>query len=160
MGEKAIGAIWSYGHRNPQGMAIHPVTQELWEQEHGPKGGDEINIIKKGKNYGWPVITHGREYSGEYIGPTSKEGMEQPVKYYTPAIAPSSLMIYSGRLFSSWSGDFFSTALIGQNISRVVIQKQNNVLEATHEESLLPSNFPHRIRNIREAPNGEIIFFY
>ena len=155
---KALAAIWSYGHRNPQGLAIHPHTGQIWEQEHGPRGGDEINLIQKGKNYGWPVITYGKEYWGPSIGTTHKKGMEQPIKFYVPSIAPSSLMIYSGRLFTGWKGDFFSTALRDPHISRVVIKKSGKtVLKAIKQESIL-SDFPHRIRHIRETPNGQIIF--
>ena len=158
---KALAAIWSYGHRNPQGLALHPHTGDIWEQEHGPRGGDEINLIQKGKNYGWPIITYGREYWGPSIGTTHKKGMEQPVKFYVPSIAPSSLMIYSGRLFTKWKGDFFSTALKDPHISRVVIKYMKKsgktAPKATKQESIL-SNFPHRIRHIREAPNGQIIF--
>ena len=158
-GRKALAAIWSYGHRNPQGLAIHPHTGELWEQEHGPRGGDEINLIKRGKNYGWPVITYGKEYWGPSIGTTHKDGMEQPIKFYVPSIAPSSLMIYSGRLFTDWKGDFFSTALKDPHISRVVIRniKGSIVPKVFKQESIL-NDFPHRIRHISEAPNGKVIF--
>ena len=160
-GRMALDAIWSYGHRNPQGLAIHPHTGELWEQEHGPRGGDEINLIKKGKNYGWPVITYGREYWGPSIGTTHKSGMQQPVKFYVPSIAPSSLMIYSGRLFTAWKGNLFSTALRDPHIDRIVIKNKKRskglVPEVFKQESLL-NDFPERIRHIREAPNGQIIF--
>ena len=155
-----LKAIWSYGHRNPQGLAIHPHTSELWEQEHGPRGGDEINLIEKGKNYGWPVITYGKEYWGPSIGTTHKKGMQQPIKYYVPSIAPSSLMIYSGRLFSKWKGDFFSAALRDPHISRVVIQKTDSTSapRVVREEKLL-SGFRHRIRHIREDMRTGIIYF-
>lgn len=160
-GRRILSAIWSYGHRNPQGLAVHPHTEELWEQEHGPRGGDEINLIKKGKNYGWPVITYGREYWGPSIGTTHKAGMQQPIKFYVPSIAPSSLMIYSGRLFTKWKGDFFSTALRDPYIDRIVIKKKERsgrlVPEVFKQESLL-SDFPERIRHIRETPHGQIIF--
>lgn len=157
---KVLEAIWSYGHRNPQGLVIHPHTSELWEQEHGPRGGDEINLIEKGKNYGWPVITYGKEYWGPSIGTTHKKGMQQPIKYYVPSIAPSSLMIYSGRLFSKWKGDFFSTALRDPHISRVVIQKTHSRSnpQVLKEEKLL-SGFRHRIRHIREDLRTGIIYF-
>ncbi len=150
----AIPAVWSYGHRNPQGMAIHPATGELWEQEHGPRGGDEINRILKGKNYGWPVITYGREYWGPKIGATHKEGMQQPVKYFVPSIAPSSLMIYSGKLFPQWKHHFFSAALKLQHLNRLKIDKNHQVLE---EERLL-KDLGKRIRHVRESPSGEIWF--
>ena len=158
-GRKVLAAIWSYGHRNPQGLAVHPHTGEIWEQEHGPRGGDEINLIKQGKNYGWPVITYGREYWGPSIGTTHKAGMEQPIKFYVPSIAPSSLMIYSGRLFPHWKGDFFSTALKDPHISRVVIKyiKKSGKMMVVKQESIL-NDFPYRIRHISESPNGQIIF--
>ncbi len=160
-GRKALPAIWSYGHRNPQGLAVHPHTGQLWEQEHGPRGGDEINLIQKGRNYGWPVITYGKEYWGPSIGTTHKKGMEQPIKFYVPSIAPSSLMIYSGRLFANWKGDFFSTALKNPYISRVVIKNKKKSSQVSFkvvkEESIL-NDFPHRIRHISESPNGQIIF--
>ena len=158
---KTLAAIWSYGHRNPQGLAIHPHTGQLWEQEHGPRGGDEINLIKRGKNYGWPVITYGREYWGPSIGTTHKKGMEQPTKFYVPSIAPSSLMIYSGRLFHRWKGNFFSTALKKPHISRTVIKntkKSSKMVPKVYKQESILSGFPHRIRHISEAPNGQIIF--
>lgn len=151
--KSAIHSIWSLGHRNPQGMAIHPETGELWEQEHGPRGGDEINKIKKGANYGWPIITYGKEYWGPSIGPKKKAGLEQAVKYFVPSIAPSSLMIYSGKLFKKWRGDFFSAALKLTHINRVVIQNDKPIKEERFLEDL-----DERIRHIKEAPNGEIFF--
>ena len=157
-GRKILPAIWSWGHRNPQGLAVHPLTGEIWEQEHGPRGGDEINLIQKGKNYGWPVITYGREYWGPKIGTTHKKGMQQPIKFYVPSIAPSSLMIYSGRLFTKWKGDFFSTALMRPHISRVVIQSHRSGNHKVLKEETLLSGFQERIRHIRETPTGHIIF--
>ena len=148
-----LSSIWSYGHRNPQGMAIHPETGELWEQEHGPRGGDEINRIEKGKNYGWPIITYGREYWGPTIGTTHKEGMEQPIKYFVPSIAPSSLMIYSGKLFKAWKGHFFSASLKFRYINKLVI-KNGMILS---EENLV-TYLKQRIRHICESPSGEIFF--
>lgn len=156
---KVLEAIWSWGHRNPQGLAIHPHTGQLWEQEHGPRGGDEINLIEKGKNYGWPIITYGKEYWGPSIGTTHKKGMEQPVKYYVPSIAPSSLMIYSGRLFEQWKGDFFSAALRDPHIHRVVIQRAKGRRPRVLRQEVLLAGFRHRIRHIREEPStGEIYF--
>ena len=148
-----LTSIWSFGHRNPQGMAIHPETGELWEQEHGPRGGDEINKIDKGKNYGWPVITYGREYWGPSIGTTHQEGMEQPVKYFTPSIAPSSLMIYSGKMFPSWRGHFFSSSLKFRYINRIAIKGK----EIVEEENIL-SDLKQRVRHLRESPSGAIFF--
>ncbi|HEX4938993.1 MAG TPA: PQQ-dependent sugar dehydrogenase, partial [Candidatus Kapabacteria bacterium] len=95
----ALGAIWSYGHRNVQGAALHPQTGQLWTHEHGPQGGDEINIIRPGKNYGWPVITYGEQYGGGRIGDTAKSGLEQPLHYWVPSIAPSGMAFYTADLF-------------------------------------------------------------
>ena len=151
--EGALPAIWSLGHRNPQGMAWD-ASGHLWEQEHGPRGGDEINRIAKGKNYGWPVITYGREYWGPKIGDTHRKGMEQPVKHFTPSIAPSSLMIYSGKLFKKWKGDFFSASLKFTHINRLVITQG----KVAKEERFLQRSLGERVRHIREAPSGEIFF--
>lgn len=149
----ALPEIWSYGHRNPQGTATHPVTGEVWINEHGPRGGDEINLVKRGQNYGWPVITFGREYWGPKIGEgTEKAGMEQPVHQFTPSIAPSSLLIYSGKLFKAWEGDFFSGALVLQHVNRLVLKDQKVI----REERLL-TNLGERIRHLIELPNGEIL---
>ena len=153
------GHIWSYGHRNPQGMAIHPGTNQLWSQEHGPRGGDEINLIEKGKNYGWPLATHGREYwsltkEGGTIAPTHREGTEQPIVQFTPSIAPSTLMIYSGKLFSAWKHHFFSSSLKFRYISRIVIEGG----QQGGEEEKLVESLGERIRHIRESPSGAVYF--
>ncbi|MBC6416106.1 MAG: PQQ-dependent sugar dehydrogenase [Bdellovibrionales bacterium] len=142
--------IYSYGHRNPQGLFIHPETKEIYLQEHGPRGGDEINLIKKGRNYGWPVITHGRAYSGLKIGEgTHKKGMEQPIKYWVPSIAPSSLLIYSGKKFPNWLGNFFSSSLVLTHLNRLQIQN-NKVIK----EDRLLSNLDFRFRHVIEGPKG------
>ena len=156
-----LTAIWSYGHRNPQGMAIHPETGQLWAQEHGPRGGDEINLIERGKNYGWPLITYGREYwslteERGIIGPTHGEGMEQPVAQFTPSIAPASLMIYSGRVFGAWKHHFFQASLKFRYISRIVIRAGLRVGE---EEKILEA-LGERIRHIRGVPFGGHLFFH
>jgi len=144
--------IWAYGNRNPQGLARHFQTGELWEIEHGPRGGDEINRILPGRNYGWPVITFGREYGGPKIGEgTSKSGMEQPVYQFTPSIAPSSLMIYSGKVFKAWKGDFFSASLVLQHINR--LRFEDDTLRG--EERFL-SDLKERFRHIVESPDGLI----
>ena len=146
--------IWSLGHRNAQGLFIHPETGELYLQEHGPKGGDEINLITKGANYGWPVITHGREYDGSQIGRgTHQTGMEQPLKYWTPAIAPGGLLIYSGKKFPEWRGDFFSGALALHHLNRLKITNQT-VVNGDGEELL--SSFGYRFRHVIEDPQGFI----
>ena len=150
--KKALPEIWSYGHRNPQGLFIHKNKGEIWLQEHGPKGGDEINLIKKGRNYGWPVITYGKSYAGFKIGKgMAMEGMEQPIKYWTPSIAPCGLLIYSGTLFQKWKEDLFSGALKLTHLNRLKI-KNGKVLE---EERLL-SDLHLRIRNVIQGPEGFI----
>ncbi|UUV20405.1 PQQ-dependent sugar dehydrogenase [Paenimyroides aestuarii] len=127
--------IYSYGHRNPQGMAFHPVTKQLWEAEFGAMGGDEINFIEAGKNYGWPIISYGLEYNGSKIGEgiTQKEGMEQPVYYWDPSISPSGIDFYTGNAVPEWQNNLFLGALSGQHIIRLVIT--NN--KVAGEERLL-----------------------
>ncbi|HWJ30665.1 MAG TPA: PQQ-dependent sugar dehydrogenase [Flavisolibacter sp.] len=131
----AMPEIYSYGHRNVQGLDINPATGELWESEFGPRGGDEINIIKAGNNYGWPVITYGIEYSGEKIGDAiqQKAGMEQPVYYWDPVISPSGICFYNGNAIPEWKDNLFVAALSGQHLDRLVI-KNNKVVG---EERLL-----------------------
>ena len=153
VGQKEVQPeIWSYGHRNPQGLALHPETKEIWLQEHGPKGGDEINIIKKGANYGWPVITYGKSYAGFKIGEgVAKEGMLQPVRYWTPSIAPCGLLIYSGKKFPKWKGDLFSGALLLTHLNRIKIKNKKPI----KEERLL-ADLNLRVRNVIEGPEGFI----
>ena len=146
--------IWTYGHRNPQGLTRHPITGQIWEQEHGPRGGDEINLLRKGYNYGWPIITYGKEYWGPSIGTTHKKGLVQPVYHYTPSIAPSGLAIYAGSKFPAWQGNVFSGALKLTHINRLVLGKTNRVLK---EERLL-KGMDERIRNIKVALDGLIYF--
>jgi glucose/arabinose dehydrogenase len=144
--------IWTYGHRNPQGLAFHPGTGRLWEHEHGPRGGDEINIIEKGKNYGWPVIGYGVDYSGARIHEsTHKEGMEQPIWQWTPSIAPSGMSFYTGSLFANWRGNLFIGALAGQTLVRLELDRE----KVTKEERLL-QQLHERIRDIREGPDGAL----
>ncbi len=148
----ALPEIWSFGHRNPQGLFWHSETKKLWAIEHGPKGGDELNLIRRGKNYGWPLITYGRSYAGFKIGEGArKKGMEQPAKYWVPSISPCGLMIYSGKKFPAWKGHFFAGALSGQHISRLKING-GRVIE---EERLLGSS-GLRFRNVIEGPEGFI----
>ena len=131
----AMPQIYSYGHRNPQGLDINPATGELWEAEFGPRGGDEINLIHAGKNYGWPTITYGIEYSGEKIGDAiqQKAGMEQPVYYWDPVISPSGICFYKGDAIPEWKNNLFIASLSGQHLDRLVI-KNNKVVG---EERLL-----------------------
>lgn len=142
--------IWSIGHRNVQGAALHPVTGQLWTAEHGARGGDEINHPEAGKNYGWPVITYGVDYSGARIGVgTHKEGMEQPVYYWDPSIAPSGMTFYTGDAFPRWKGDAFVGALAGQLLARLEFDGDRIV----REERLL-RGFGERIRDVRQGPDG------
>ncbi|WP_425906889.1 PQQ-dependent sugar dehydrogenase [Nitrobacter sp. TKz-YC02] len=144
--------IWSYGHRNEQGLAINPATGDLWEVEHGPRGGDEVNIIGKGKNYGWPVIGYGIDYNGAKIhASTAKEGMEQPVKYWVPSISPSGMAFYTGTLFPPWKGSLFTGALSGKMLVRLSLSGN----EVTGEERLL-EDLNERIRDIRQGPDGAL----
>ena len=144
--------IWSYGHRNAQGLAVNPATGELWETEHGPRGGDEVNIIGKGKNYGWPVIGYGIDYSGAKIHEsTARPGMEQPIKYWVPSIAPSGMAFYTAKLFPKWSGSLFTGALAGRMLVRLSLE--GNTI--TGEERLL-QNLNERIRDVRQGPDGAL----
>jgi glucose/arabinose dehydrogenase len=144
--------IWSFGHRNAQGLAINPLTGDLWETEHGPRGGDEINIIGKGKNYGWPVIGYGIDYSGAKIhDSTARSGMEQPIKYWVPSIAPSGMAFYSAKLFPKWSGSLFTGALAGRMLVRLSLNGN-----AVSEEERLLQNLNERIRDVRQGPDGAL----
>lgn len=145
--------IYSYGHRNPQGIAIHPETGDLWEAEFGPKGGDEVNLINGGKNYGWPTISYGIEYAGGPVGEgiTQKEGMEQPVYYWDPSVSPSGITFYSGSLISEWKNNLFLACLSGKHIVRLVI-KDNKVV---CEERLLVDK-GQRIRDVLEGKDGAL----
>jgi glucose/arabinose dehydrogenase len=144
--------IWSYGHRNAQGLVLDPATGKLWEHEHGPRGGDEVNIIEKGKNYGWPVIGYGIDYSGAKIHEsTHKPGMEQPLKYWVPSIAPSGMTFYTGDLFAAWRGSLFLGALVSQVLVRLEIDGDKVV----KEERLL-QQLRERIRDVRQGPDGAL----
>jgi aldose sugar dehydrogenase len=144
--------IWSYGHRNIQALAINPATGEPWEIEHGPRGGDEVNVAGKGKNYGWPVIGYGIDYSGAKIhDATAKDGMEQPLKYWVPSIAPSGMAFYTGKLFPKWNGSLFTGALRGAMLVRLTL----NGNAVTSEERLL-ENLHERIRDVRQGPDGAL----
>lgn len=150
--EDARPEIWSYGHRNPQGAAIHPETGRLWIHEHGARGGDEINIPEAGKNYGWPVIAYGRHYSGAKIGEgTHKEGMEQPIHYWDPSIAPSGMAFYTGDAFPAWRGNLFVGALVLRHLQRLELDGEKVV----NEERLL-IGYGERIRDVRQAPDGSL----
>jgi glucose/arabinose dehydrogenase len=147
----AMPEIWSYGHRNPQGLAFHPQTGLLIEQEHGPTGGDEINIIKKGANYGWPLVTYGTNiWGGQEAAGTARLGTEQPIVFFDPGIAPSGMSIYDADRFSAWRGNIFSSTLRG-HLNRVVLDGR----KVTHEERLL-SDWTERVRDVAEGPDGYI----
>jgi aldose sugar dehydrogenase len=144
--------IWSYGHRNSQGAAINPASGKLWMHEHGPRGGDEVNIPQAGKNYGWPVIGYGVDYSGARIHEgTQKAGMEQPIIQWTPVIAPSGMAFYSGDLFPQWKGNLF----IGGLATRILVRLELNGDKVVKEERLL-ENLSERIRDVRSGPDGAL----
>lgn len=149
VGREGLDDIWSYGHRNIQGADLHPVTRELWTHEHGPQGGDELNLTLAARNYGWPTITYGEEYGGGHIGPTHKEGMEQPVHQWTPSIAPSGMVFYTGELFNDWQGNALVGALRYQLVARLVMDGN----EVTHEERI---DIGMRVRDVRQGPDGKV----
>ncbi len=145
--------IYSLGHRNPQGLAIHPATGDLWQGEHGPRGGDEINLIKPGANYGWPTITYGIEYSGQTIGAgiQQQNGLEQPVYYWDPVISPSGMTFYKGNRIPEWENNLFIGALSGQHIVRLAIANG----KVTGEERLLASE-GQRFRDITQGTDNAL----
>ena len=148
----ALPEIFSYGHRNPQGLTVHPVTGRLWLHEHGARGGDEINLPEAGKNYGWPVISYGVHYSGARIGEgTHKEGMEQPVYYWDPSIAPCGMAFYHRGAIPAWEGSLFVGALVGQHLIRLEIDGER----VTGEERLL-GDLDERFRDVRMGPDGHL----
>ena len=144
--------IYTYGNRNPQGLTLHPETGRIWEAEHGPKGGDEINILTPGTNYGWPVITYGRSYAGLKIGEgTAKPGMAQPVQHWTPSISPSGMVFYTGEDFPAWRGSLF----LGGLSARVLVRLALDDTKVVHEERLL-EDLGERIRDVRQGPDGRL----
>jgi glucose/arabinose dehydrogenase len=149
----ALPEIWAYGQRSQEGLAFDPATGRLWETEHGPRGGDELNLIEKGKNYGWPVITHGIDYGGSPVGAgiTAKIGMEQPVYYWDPVIAPSGLAFYHGDLFPQWKNSIFVGGLGGNLLDRLTLSNDKVVAE----EALL-TDLHTRIRDVRVGPDGAV----
>lgn len=144
--------IWSFGHRNPQGLLVHPVTGDVWATEHGPQGGDELNLIKRGANYGWPVIGFGVNYgSGAAIhGATRKAGMEQPVNVWVPSIAVSGMLIYTGEKFPDWKGSLFVGGMGGEQLVRLTLNGQ------AAEVSDILVRKQGRIRDVRQGPDGFI----
>lgn len=147
--EGAMPSIYSYGHRNPQGTALHPSTGQLWEHEHGPKGGDEINTPLAGKNYGWPMISYGINYDGtSFTSLTHMDGMEQPIHYYDPSIAPSGMTFVQGSIYTPWNGDLLLGSLRFRYLHRCVLEGDRVV----HEEKLLEDI--GRLRDVRQGPDG------
>ena len=149
----AYPEIWSYGHRNQQAMDVDPVTGDLWVIEHGPRGGDELNLIKRGANYGWPIITYGIDYPGNKVGEgiTQKEGMEQPVYYWDPVIAPSGMIVYHGDMFPEWKGSIFVGGLVGMKVVR--LQMKDGKVAA---EQWLLQDRHKRIRDVQQGADGAI----
>jgi glucose/arabinose dehydrogenase len=143
--------IYSWGHRNEQGLSFDPHSGRLYETEHGPRGGDELNVIVAGRNYGWPLITYGMDYSGAYVSPyTQRAGLEQPVIYWTPSIAPSGLALYTGDKFPAWRGDLFVGALAFKHLRRIHLDERGEVLA---QEQLL-NDLDWRIRDVRAPADG------
>jgi len=155
--DDALPEIWSYGHRSPQGLAFDPRNGALWQTEHGPQGGDELNLILPGRNYGWPVIGYGVNYGGAPLHEdTHREGMEQPAQFWTPSIATSGLVIYTGDIFPEWQGSAFVGGLAGQQISRVPLVEDGEELRVGRlERPALMMGFG-RVRDIRQGPDGYI----
>ena len=145
--------IYALGLRDMQGVAIHPRTGKLWTSEHGPRGGDEIDVIDKGRNYGFPVIGYGREYTGKPINGdrTTQDGMEQPVYFWTPDIAPAGIGFYTGTLFPAWQGDLFVSALAGKALVRLVLKDERVI-----GEQRLLTELNSRIRGVSEGPDGAL----
>lgn len=170
-----LPSVWSLGHRNIQGLWVDPASGEVWATEHGPQGGDEVNLVRPGRNYGWPVITYGVNYgSGTKIGEgTAKPGMEQPVLFWKPSIAPSGLTRYDGTRYPGWSGSFLSGALAGEGLSRFRVSSDFKAVRTNParaavppsgapaflvEEEYLPSGDLGRIRDVRTGPDGYLYF--
>ena len=148
--EDAQPEIWSYGHRNVQAAVLHPQTGQLWTVEHGPRGGDELNLTEAGKNYGWPVVTYGIEYSGGAIGESPmKEGLEQPVYYWDPVIAPSGMIVYTGDAIPGWRGSFLIGAMNPGSLVRLVMENGRVVREERYLGEL-----DKRFRDVQQGPDG------
>jgi glucose/arabinose dehydrogenase len=153
----AIATIWTLGHRNPQGIDVDPTTGRMWATEHGPRGGDELNLIEKGKNYGWPTVTHGMNYDGTPMtkdSVTHQDGMVDPVLHWTPSIAVSGITFYRGDRFPKWKGHLFAAGLAGQQLARLEMAGG----KVTHQETLLRGF--GRIRHVANAPDGTIFVVF
>jgi glucose/arabinose dehydrogenase len=141
--------IWSYGHRNIQGLALDAATGQIWSTEHGARGGDELNQLQAGQNYGWPLVTYSEEYSGEQITTErSRPGLVDPITYWTPAIAPSGLVVYRGDLYPQWQGQIFAGGLVSQDVRRLEVDSQGTVVTQTS----IPIG--QRVRDVRQGPDG------
>ena len=145
--------IWSYGHRNPQGIDFDPVSGKLYSCEFGPRGGDELTLVQPKLNYGWPVITYGREYWGGSIGPSFKDGMEQPVKHWTPSISPSGMAFYNGDKIKAWKGNLFIAALGNRHVRRIVMSGGK-----VQREEILFADLSERVRQVKQSPDGYLYF--
>jgi glucose/arabinose dehydrogenase len=146
--------IFSMGHRDPDGVAVHPLTGEVWAIEHGPMGGDELNIIRKGKNYGWPIITYGKEYDGSEIGYSQRYGFEQPLYYWFPSVAPSGLLFYTGSLFPDWKNDLLIGTL-SPTQGKFLVHLKINGEKVVSEEHLLVAN-DRRVRSLAQDRDGAV----
>jgi glucose/arabinose dehydrogenase len=150
--EDALAGIWSYGLRNPQSLVVEPGVGRIWEAEHGPRGGDEVNLIERGVNYGWPVITYGKNYSGTTITDlTAKPGMAQPKHYWVPSIAPAGMAYYGGEMFAQWKGKLLVGGLAIQELQLLTIEQD----QVTKQDTILSNH--GRIRDISVAPDGSIL---
>ncbi|WP_439346220.1 PQQ-dependent sugar dehydrogenase [Vacuolonema iberomarrocanum] len=142
-------AIWSYGHRNIQGLALDPATDQIWVTEHGARGGDELNAVQPGSNYGWPVVTHSREYwGGQISSEQSRQGMVDPLVVWTPAIAPSGLAVYRGDRYPQWQGHLFAGGLVSRDVRRIELDASGTVINET------PIDIGQRVRDVRQGPDG------
>ena len=149
--DDALPEIWSFGHRNPQGLAYDPGRKRLWAIEHGPRGGDELNVIEPGNNYGWPEVSQGKEYWGPIsVGVEHKEGMVDPARVYIPSIAPSSLLLYSGEAFPEWQGDLFAGALVKQHLNHIHLNEKGAIVGETR----MLESLNERIRDVSQSPEG------
>lgn len=148
----ALPEIYSYGHRNPQAIVVDPDTGLVWSHEHGPRGGDELNLIRAGENYGWPVVTHGIDYSGARITPyTSRPGMVDPLIDWTPSIAPAGMSQYRGELFPEWNGDLLVASLVEQTVRRIRLDGEEVV-----SDEILGLGIERRLRDVRVGPDGAL----
>ena len=144
--------VYSYGHRNPQGLAVDRATGKVYEQEHGPRGGDEINLLAPGNNYGWPMVSHGVDYSGALISPFEEyPGITKPLLHWTPSIAASGLAVYRGEAFAEWNGDLLAGGLVEKTVRRINIE--NDIVVG---QTILLRELDERIRDVRVGPDGLI----